>query len=136
MTDMFVWHFRWMNFPNWQEQTTTDRRSFPVRTVEFDLIDNEAESPDLFYRHGLYCEYADLNFRSNINLNVKMLQPAPHVATATVRLVYSIVQHQLKDPGPDKSYLATHVTGSLKEYFHLLTSDWRNKLYLALYLCP
>lgn len=36
------------------KQTTTDLKSYPVRTPAFDLIDDEAESPDLFYRNGLY----------------------------------------------------------------------------------
>jgi hypothetical protein len=39
-----------------REQTTTDRKSYPVKTADFDLIDNETESADLFYRNGLYCK--------------------------------------------------------------------------------
>jgi hypothetical protein len=38
------------------EKTTTDLKGNPVRTAEFDLIDNETESPDLFHRNGYYCK--------------------------------------------------------------------------------
>ncbi|KAF7195196.1 hypothetical protein HII31_03402, partial [Pseudocercospora fuligena] len=34
--------------------TNTTLKSYPVQSSEFDLIDQEAESPDLFYRQGWY----------------------------------------------------------------------------------
>lgn len=59
-----------------EDLTNTTRVSYPVRTKEFDLIDQEAESPDLFVRNGTYyvsasntCGYCNgsigLLYRSN-----------------------------------------------------------------------
>jgi len=57
LTDDYVCLISVFYEPANQDQTSTDLKSYPIRTAEFDLIDNEGESPDLFYRNGFYCKY-------------------------------------------------------------------------------
>lgn len=42
--------------------------SYNVSSADFDLIDQEAESPDLFMRNGIFCTYYRFSSNPEVSL--------------------------------------------------------------------
>lgn len=56
------WKWTWCQSTNYAQLNTT-QTSTNVTSAAFDLVDQQAESPDLFVRNGIYCE---LHFEQNL----------------------------------------------------------------------